>query len=186
VLAYLTALTLLCAAVFAVAGPSQAETPAETDGGQEPSSARLDAMIRHLVELAPRHPANREGYRETLVDAISEAAPRHDLPVELVTAICFRESSMRRDVTGPAGELGVMQVHPSTAVRFRCRLETVADQVDCGCKILAHHRDRCDGDLRGALAAYGSRSGSCSPPAGGSVSRMVSDRFALADELRGL
>lgn len=156
----------------------------------EPAPAReqmtvhqVEEALLHWARLTPRHPVHRAAYRFEVASALHGAAVRHGVPVEVVTAMALRESSAREDVTGPAGELGLLQVHPQTAVRYKCRLETPEQQADCGCRILAAHLQRC-GEIEGALAAYGSRSGSCTPPAGGSVARMVRDRLALAKRLR--
>jgi len=142
----------------------------------------IDAALVQWVTTTPRHPLRSAPYRAQVVEAIRASTDRHGLPWATVTAIVCRESSGRADVTGPAGELGLMQVHPVTAVMWRCKMQTPAQQVECGCRILAHHRSRC-GTIEGALAAYGSRSGTCKPKRGGKLARMVADRMRLAKEM---
>jgi hypothetical protein len=150
---------------------------------EEPRTiAQVDAALSWWVRVAPRHPLRVREYRAEVVHALLAGANRYALPVEVVVAMSMRESSGRQDARGAAGELGLLQVSPDTAVRFRCLLSTPTEQVDCGCRVLARHLTRC-GTLRGALAAYGSRSGACSPPVGGSVEKMVKDRMALAADV---
>jgi hypothetical protein len=156
--------------------------------------AAVDRALVNWSRLAPRHPLRVESYRLDVARALAGGAARYGLPVELITAMTLRESSGRQDARGRAGELGLMQVSPDTAARFHCALATVNEQADCGCRILAKHLARCarefgagtseERSLRGALAVYGSRTGSCTPPSGGGVERMVSDRLRLASKLR--
>lgn len=191
----------------ATAGPTPVPTARPTTGsktdtatvpeptpGWEPTDgpAVVELALRHWIRVAPRHPLGVRVYRSEVARAISDGAEVHNLPAELVAAIALRESSGRQDARGRAGELGLLQVHPDTAVRFRCRLGTPGEQVECGCRVLSRHLTKCTRELgparglRGALAAYGSRSGSCTPPRGGSVERMVNDRMRLASELRAV
>ena len=169
---------LAAVAGVAVADPSEFRPPPMT-------TEQIDAALLRWTAVAPRHRLRRSPtYRAAVVAAVEDGAVKHGLRRSLVLAIIMRESSGRDDVTGPAGERGLMQVHPMTAVHWRCRLETPAQQVDCGCRILAHHVARCGGSERGGVSAYGSRSGACRPPPGGSVDRMARDRVALADRIR--
>ena len=172
----LTILSLLSGAVLSV----HASDPPARDY----TEADVETMILYLVAGAPRHPGNRQDYREKHAERIVMAANAHGIPADLVAAIAFRESSFRGEVVGPGGELGTMQVHPATGRRFGCDLTTVTGQYDCGCEVLAWHRDRCGGGLRQALAAYGSRRAECHPRKGSSLAKMVSDRFHLAGKLR--
>jgi len=192
-LLYLVMLALISAVVCVAVSPARAEPIApvtlrdDVDSDCEPSLTavvRVDAMIAHLVSGAKRHPMNRPDWRRKMAKRIVIGATKIDAPVSVVTAIAFRESSFRWDVTGPASEKGLMQVHPDTVRRFKCDMSTVAGQIDCGCKVLAWHHDRCGSDWRAALAAYGSRTAKCNPRPGTKLRNMVDDRFRLAKELR--
>ena len=173
---FLLALVLALAVASLVWSVRADPAPAATMTG-------VELALVDWVRLAPRNPLRVASYRSEVARALVAGAEAHGLPVELVTAMVLRESSGAQDARGRAGELGLMQVHPDTAVRFRCRLTTPGEQVDCGARILARHLARC-GTLRGALAAYGSRSGKCTPKPGGGVERMVRDRLALAEKLK--
>lgn len=192
-------LALACIADRVLAG-EPATTPARTAVTPEPTQGWeptdgpevVELALEHWIRVAPRHPLGVLVYRSEVARALADGAEAHNLPAELVTAMALRESSGRQNARGTRGELGLMQVHPDTAVRFRCRLGTPGEQVECGCRVFARHLARCTREigaargLRGALAAYGSRSGSCTPPHGGSVERMVNDRMRLAAELRAV
>ena len=191
-LLYLTLLALMSAVVIATVSPLRAEPVApstlradpDVEHGASSQASRVEAMIAHLVESVPRHPMNRADWGAKMSEQIVIGATKFDIPVELVTAISFRESSLRWDVIGPGGEIGIMQVHPFTIRKFGCDMSTVAGQVDCGCKVLAWHHDRCGSDWEAALAAYGSKRAQCNPKPGSKLRRMVNDRFCLAAKLR--
>jgi hypothetical protein len=178
------ALALAVAAwVWGVHADTDTDTaPAVRAPPATPTEGVFDALT-DWCKVAPRNPLRHREYRGEVARALVAGAEAHGLPVELVTAMALRESSGRQDARGRAGEIGLMQVSPDTAVRFRCRLGTPAEQVDCGARILARHLARC-GTLRGALAVYGSRSGKCTPKPGGPVERMVNDRLRLAERLK--
>jgi len=188
-LVILTIMVLVVAIVILLALPAEADLPAGIDGEQEATSQAVedvDAMILHLVKKYPRHPLNKRDWRKKMAEQVVIAANARNIPTDLVTAIIFRESSLRWDVIGPGGERGLMQCHPFTIRKFKCDMSTVAGQIECGCEVLAYHDDRCDMDLRAALAAYGSKTAECNPKPGSKLRAMVDDRFELADELQGV
>jgi len=185
----LTILALVVAIVLLFALPAEADLPAETEGGQVATSQAVndvDAMILHLVEKYPRHPLNKRDWRRKMSEQVVIAANARNIPTHLVVAIMFRESSLRWDVIGPGGERGVMQCHPFTIRKFKCDMSTIAGQIECGCEVLVYHDDRCDMDLRAALAAYGSKTAECNPKPGSKLRAMVDDRFRLAKKLRSV
>lgn len=147
--------------------------------------ADTNRMVEWLVRYAPRHPMSDSIARAEMVSMIDAAADKYRLPRALVVAIVYRESSFIARSVGPAGEIGLMQVHPNTAAKFRCEIKTAANQLNCGCRILSASAERC-GTLRGGLTAYGSRDGRCVSLPGSKLSRFVADRFALAQKLIGV
>ena len=148
-----------------------------------PDAAAVELALVDWVRLAPRNPLRVASYRSEVARALVAGTEAHGLPVELVTAMTLRESSGAQTAVGARGEIGLMQVHPGTAALFHCRLDTPAEQVDCGCRVLEHHLRRC-GTLRGAVSAYGSKASRCRPKAGSRLAKMVDNRFRLAAELR--
>jgi soluble lytic murein transglycosylase len=87
-----------------------------------------------------------------------------DLDPALVAAVVYAESRFDPNVISSAGAVGLMQLLPETgefvAERTGGEDFVVADlrdpdlNVRYGTWLLAYHRDRYDGDLRTALAAY--------------------------------
>jgi len=185
-LLYLTILALVSAVAVLMAAPVNATPPVVDETAQNRSSqaSEVEAMILHLVKIAPRHPMNRADWGAKMAEQIVIGADRHGAPTDLVTVISYRESSFRWKVIGPGGEEGIMQVHPGTIRKFKCDMSTVAGQIDCGCKVLAWHYSRCGTDWRAALAAYGSKTAECNPKPGSKLRAMVDDRFDLARKLR--
>jgi soluble lytic murein transglycosylase-like protein len=144
-----------------------------------------DAMIKYWVRLAPRHPMANPKHRIKLARLQVAATKAHGTPLALATAIMVRESSCRSRVKGTRGELGLMQVHPATAVRFKCRLVKPYEQLLCGNKVLRYWYNKC-GNWRCALTAYASKTGAFKAKPGSNLARVVNDRFKLATELENI
>jgi soluble lytic murein transglycosylase len=91
-------------------------------------------------------------------------ARERDLDPALVAAVVYAESRFDPNVVSSAGAVGLMQLLPETgefvAERTGGEDFVVADlrdpdlNVRYGTWLLAYHRDRYDGDVRTALAAY--------------------------------
>jgi soluble lytic murein transglycosylase len=91
-------------------------------------------------------------------------ARNYDLDPALLAAVVYAESRFDPDVESAAGAVGLMQLLPETAKGIALRTGgerfVVADlrdpeiNVRYGCWYLDHLRERYDGDLRLALAAY--------------------------------
>ena len=82
-------------------------------------------------------------------------AARYQLPVELVEAIIDEESAWNPSAVSSKGAAGIMQLMPSTAVRFgvhnRFRVE---ENIHGGVAYLAWLKRKFHGDLRLMTAAY--------------------------------
>lgn len=101
--------------------------------------------------------------RLQLLNLIHRAALRSDLPPELVLAVIEVESAFNRFAVSPAGAQGLMQVMPFWRREIGRPDDNLTDNptnLDYGCRILQFYRDREDGDLHRALAAYNGSSGS--------------------------
>lgn len=192
---FLAILTLLSAAALLLAGPVKADAPAEMDGEQGAFSQRLDdiekveRIMLNFAANAPRHPIHRADYRRKFSECIVEAATSEDLEVSWVAMIVQRESSFKTTVKRGkrygkrGGEIGVMQVHPGTARKFECEMETVMGQLNCGCSVLRYGFDKC-GNIQGALSVYASRSGTCNPKPGSKLYKVVEARMDLIRKMR--
>lgn len=103
----------------------------------------------------------------TFARLIGDASERHGLDPFLLAAVAVRESGMDPTAAGPAGERGIVQLHPrgsgartryvrSEAYRRRCARRPDACQaevLDVGAQLLARSIDRC-GTVRSGLGAY--------------------------------
>lgn len=101
--------------------------------------------------------------RLQLLNLIHRAALRSDLPPELVLAVIEVESAFNRFAVSRAGAQGLMQVMPFWRREIGRPDDNLTDNptnLDYGCRILQFYRDREDGDLHRALAAYNGSSGS--------------------------
>ena len=144
------------------------------------------ALIWIVTEYQPnkRHPiARRPKWRRELAGYIDLESERRALPWPLVTAIIFRESSMRPSAKGDIGEVGLMQV--ADDLKRICKAQGLDllkphDQIKCGTWWLADRRDHC-GDLKGAFAYYAS--GRVCKPDTNHLKDVVRDRFKLAERL---
>jgi hypothetical protein len=178
---YLTILTALTAAVFVFSRSAPAETPAAVSDDLAVTE-RVEKAIVHLCRDNASHPASRLPYwRRDLAEAISETAETHDIPPLLITAIAFRESSLRTQVIGERGERGLLQVHGRAAMG--CDLETAAGQLDCGASWLRHCVDIC-GSLDGGYSLYAS--GRTCTPDTRHLRSVVADRWRLWARLEKL
>ena len=139
-------LTLLAIVVLVVAGVAAWVVEAEPDWYLR---ARYPLEYDHVVQAYARE---------------------RDLDPALVAAVIYAESRFDPNVISSAGAVGLMQLLPETG-RFVARRTggedfVVADlrdpdiNVRYGTWLLAYLRDRYDGDLRTALAAYHAGPGS--------------------------
>lgn len=95
---------------------------------------------------------------------VTAHARNYGLEPELLAAVIYAESRFDSEAVSPAGAVGLMQLLPETAKGIALRtggdrfvvsdLRNPEINVRYGSWYLAHLRDRYDGDLRLALAAY--------------------------------
>jgi soluble lytic murein transglycosylase-like protein len=118
-------------------------------------------VTRYIETWAQKYPASR---RRALAHVASVAhwATVYDVDPLLVAVIVSAESSWRYDATGAVGEIGLMQLHPTTAAKVGedVDLATGDGQIHAGVQWLRRCIELCGGDARRGLGAYAS--GSCS------------------------
>ncbi|MCI0546580.1 MAG: transglycosylase SLT domain-containing protein [Candidatus Rokubacteria bacterium] len=101
---------ILAAPALYLAGPSQGQvSPALADRSREEVEQRILAWI---VERYPQ--ANMRDFAE-FPRALLEAAESAGLDYRIILAIADKESGFKPDTVGKAGEIGLMQLRPSTA-----------------------------------------------------------------------
>lgn len=98
-------------------------------------------------------------YRLKLADAFRNASIHFNIPIGILITIGYRESIFRPDVTGPGGELGIMQV--GKRGRRKCKeycgeVNTISGGIFCGACWFDMGRQQCKGDLTKAVCAYAS------------------------------
>ncbi|KAA0972574.1 lytic transglycosylase domain-containing protein [Aureimonas fodinaquatilis] len=96
---------------------------------------------------------------EPFADLIAAEAERAGVSVELAHAVVFVESNYRPEVTGSAGEIGLMQIKLATArdMGFRGSRKALYDpatNLKYGLKYLAGAQERGGGTLCGTILKY--------------------------------
>lgn len=137
------------------AAPLAAETPADPGGVPAPAE----------VPAAPPSPAAAlvPAERLYLEPILTQAATEYAVPVDMILAQAWAESSWRMDATSNKGAMGVLQLMPK-AVEFVSRnlmkLDRELDVQDplsnarMGARYMQHLLMRTEGDMRQALIAY--------------------------------
>jgi len=115
-------------------------------------SKRLVARGRQLSSVAPPKLAHR---RSRYAPLIEDAARRFNLYPELIHAVIRAESSYNPAAVSPAGAIGLMQLMPQTAARYKVSdIYDPAENIRGGAQYLRFLLDMFDNDLRLALAGY--------------------------------
>lgn len=96
---------------------------------------------------------------QPFADLIAREASRAGVPVELAHAVVFIESSYRPNVTGRAGEIGLMQIKLATArdmgfTGTRRELYEPANNLRYGLRYLAGAKARGGGTTSGTILKY--------------------------------
>jgi len=124
-----------------------------------PSAAAVPAAApRFELGFLDSHPVPEAPYGPL----IHQAARRHRVNPELVTAIIRCESAFDPDAISPRGAQGLLQLMPATAERFGVdpvELHDPARNIEAGVRYLRWLADRFDNDLERVLAAYNSGEG---------------------------
>lgn len=161
---------ILCALALAVVatGPAAAQAQVvqlgESDGTVHLTNAPTDPRYQRLgIAPPPSSPAVRVavmppalGRTATSIGAqIRDAAERHGLPEELVTAVIRVESGFNPRAVSRKGARGLMQLMPATAAQYGIRdVFNPKENISGGVRHLRYLLDQFKGDVRLALAAY--------------------------------
>jgi len=123
------------------------------EGAREaPESMLLPSVVRSL-------PAATAAKRRSYLPIFATQAREHGVPPELVDAVAFVESGYDPTAIGNAGEMGLMQVMPSTAAMLgfqgtQAQLAEPTTNIRYGVEYLARALRRAGGDVCRALMKY--------------------------------
>ncbi|MDX5594023.1 lytic transglycosylase domain-containing protein [Pseudovibrio sp. SPO723] len=103
--------------------------------------------------------ASAKSEEKKIETLIKETAKKHGVPHELARAVVQVESSFNPSARGAAGEVGLMQIKPSTARGLGYRGSTKAlynpeTNLEWGMKYLAGAHKKAGGDLCGTILRY--------------------------------
>jgi len=90
-----------------------------------------------------------------IIGIIHDIARREGVDPNLVEAVARAESNFNPKAKSPKGAIGVMQLMPATAKRFKVRdIYSVEDNIEGGIRYLKYLTDMFPKDIRLAIAAY--------------------------------
>jgi soluble lytic murein transglycosylase-like protein len=163
------------AGMLLVTRPAQSQimTVTNLDGrrlfvnSEPPATAQLKAMPSHASiylqgEMAFMGPSRRAMSidRDGVDQLVREAADRHKVDPALVRAVIETESNWNPGAYSRKGAIGLMQLIPTTAIRFGASDAFNPKQnVDAGVRYLKTLLERYNGNLDLALAAYNAGEG---------------------------
>ena len=166
---------LLLAACSVVLWGAVSATSAETfqfqgtDGTVHFTNAPNDPRYRRMAGVLKNSSGTAEGFfrvpaaaasSATLTDTIREAAQRHGVPEQLVSAVIRVESGFNTRAVSRKGARGLMQLMPGTAAILGVRDSfDPTENIDGGVRHLRGLLDRYGNNLPFALAAYNAGEG---------------------------
>ena len=169
-------LSLVFSGVLGAPRPAQAQITSETatDGRR----LFVNAEPRVIAKLSARKPASQSIYLQSEISftgtdrpamfldrdgaekLVREAAERHKVDPALVRAVIETESNWNPAARSHKGAMGLMQLIPTTAMRFGVNdAYNPRQNVDAGVKYLKTLLERYRGNLDLALAAYNAGEG---------------------------
>lgn len=169
----MTRLVLILAvavAVLAGAAPSSAETYqfVGPDGTVHFTNAPSDPRYRRMAGVPTGSSGTAEGLLRvpptmsaaSLTETIRDAAQRHGVPEDLVSAVIRVESGFNARAVSRKGARGLMQLMPGTAAILGVRDSfDPAENIDGGVRHLRGLLDRYSNNVPFALAAYNAGEG---------------------------
>jgi hypothetical protein len=153
----------------------------------EPRGNTMDGMnkaISYLLRTNPRHPLHKTPVKRAQIAAgLLEHGRRHSIPPYFLLAAAFRESSLRTDVAGLLGEMGILQCHGHCA--RGCNMRVLSGQLECSVRWLRAKMDECNGSLEGGFLRYATGRRICKPDSE-KLRWLVNDRVSLWKQLENL
>jgi hypothetical protein len=169
-------LSVVFSGVLGAARPAKAQITTETATDGRPVFVNSEPPV--IAKLSSHKPANRSIYlqseitftgtdrpamfldRDGAEKLVREAAERHKVDPALVRAVIETESNWNPAARSHKGAVGLMQLIPTTAMRFGVNdAYNPRQNVDAGVKYLKTLLERYRGNLDLALAAYNAGEG---------------------------
>ena len=124
-------------------------------------TTRRETPVRPAVPAAPPNAAPAPATTvAAIAEAVERAAAQHSLPPALLHSVIKVESNYNPSAVSRKGAQGLMQLIPSTALRFGVSdVFDPADNIQGGAKYLRYLLDLYHGDYPLALAAYNAGEG---------------------------
>jgi len=120
--------------------------------GNKPDAKKKGKLF--LKETQRYYPATGKNAL-AIVKLIEKTAKKHNVDPDLAKAIAKAESSFQTDVVSPKGAVGVMQLMPATAKRFKVKDRYhPGDNIDAGIRYLKILTNKFPSDIKLAVAAY--------------------------------
>ena len=135
-----------------------ASVPAQVHAG-ETSTGPLPVDKSGSMIVAKAETRKSANPKTKYIALIRKAARKHGVPVDIAKAVVEVESNFNAKARGRAGEVGLMQIKPTTArgLGFKGATKALYDpatNLEWGMKYLAGAHDRADGDLCGTILRY--------------------------------
>jgi len=169
-------LSVVFSGVLGAPRPAKAQIMTETATDGRPVFVNAEPPV--IAKLSARQPAKRSIYLQSEISftgtdrpamfldrdgaekLVREAAERHKVDPALVRAVIETESNWNPAARSHKGAVGLMQLIPTTAMRFGVNnAYSPRENVDAGVKYLKMLLERYHGNLDLALAAYNAGEG---------------------------
>jgi hypothetical protein len=120
-----------------------------------PSIFRTEGVSPILAApAAPQHARNPAPPAPAIRNLLAAAASHYAIPVNLLTAVAWRESHFQAEAVSPKGAVGVMQLMDGTARALGVDRYDLSQNILGGAAYFRQMIDRFGGDKALALAAY--------------------------------
>lgn len=108
-----------------------------------------------FMKESPRFSVKDPKDKSEIISLIETTAKKHKVDPDLAKAVAKAESSFRPDAVSPKGAIGVMQLMPDTAKRFKVKdIYRAQDNIDGGIRYLKLLLNMFPRDMKLAIAAY--------------------------------